>query len=767
MSYIGPRGPTGPTGPRGPSGSTGITGTTGRLGTMGPTGFKGKSGVPGTTGPTGKTGPTGIAGTTVHHGNFTTTTGVQVITTIGPASYNIMTQHADTGTYGYDMTSKRLYVYNGSTWILVTQPIVPYYFYDNLNKKILYITPPPPTYVWKQIVGFIGDLFMDQSQKILYIYRNTQWIYYTTMVGATGPTGTVGDNGVTGPTGSVGRQGVTGPTGTRGMTGLNGCIGNDGTTGSTGSTGYTGASGCVGPTGWYGIGITGPTGPVRNTSWDNVVINWYDFTQGDPYPRVTGNRYISSTNFNRYIINYIYQYNGMYFDSIVPVQGMTIYHLTDQSEYVYISSQWISVDHQVSHNNLSNRGTYTHAQIDTLINKFQINTTNITLPTYGLSTISTVQPQMTISYNSGNNLTIGVDTLGNCSLTPSGGTVYLDSTSDLTINGGMGIVKNFNVGGYQTIQTSRPTTFNLYLQKSAIGLNPTQLVQTSNNTNMVFVAIAGGSIVLSNNLTIWGSVTTTAYTGLTSGMFNGVLLYVGGNASNIAYSSNLSTWINWVTSDTTSNQYMNRFGYVVCNGASIPVVISGSQNNTMALNRVYLSFDGVTSVLLYTGYYTINASFGQDALWIIRRLNTNYSIIKISQLTYTGTYTSVSYPTVTNVTSLATGYNWFNICTSDGTVYYSTDLTTTPVYNVSGTNWTGMASSNFGIMIVVGYVVSSNASAIAVSYDGLVWSNVTVTDYGQLLSVMWSTTMRFIIGATSGTILSTAVISNGLYINRQ
>lgn len=106
-------------------------------------------------------------------------------------------------------------------------------------------------------VGNPGDLFIDQSNKLLYGPKDavTGW-----------PTGIDLSNGPTGPTGPA----VTGPTGAAStVTGPTGVTGPSGPTGSTGPastvTGPTGpASTVTGPTGPSGgpTGATGATGPV-------------------------------------------------------------------------------------------------------------------------------------------------------------------------------------------------------------------------------------------------------------------------------------------------------------------------------------------------------------------------------------------------------------------------------------------------------------------------------------------------------------------------
>ena len=76
-------------------------------------------------------------------------------------------------------------------------------------------------------------------------------------VGATGPKGDTGAQGVAGPTGATGPQGVAGPAGATGPQGV------------AGPTGATGPQGVAGPTGATGAqGVAGPTGPRGYSCWD-------------------------------------------------------------------------------------------------------------------------------------------------------------------------------------------------------------------------------------------------------------------------------------------------------------------------------------------------------------------------------------------------------------------------------------------------------------------------------------------------------------------
>lgn len=258
MGPTGRAGPTGSIGSRGPSGTTGFTGPQGIIGPTGKMGNTGYTGPIGNIGPTGKTGPVGERGFTGYTGSngligptgFTGSTGP--IGAIGPTGY--------TGSIGL----------TGSTG-----PIGP--------------TGPQGI---QGITGVIGP-------------TGTRGI--TGAQGITGIQGIIGPTGDTGITGAQGIQGIQGPTGLgatgpRGPTGINGVVGpigptgpigetgSYGPTGNTGDTGSTGPFGDTGPTGIHGE--TGPTGPAGSavypgTTYRDLINFNYLKNDGVPYFSVT------------------------------------------------------------------------------------------------------------------------------------------------------------------------------------------------------------------------------------------------------------------------------------------------------------------------------------------------------------------------------------------------------------------------------------------------------------------------------------------------
>jgi len=94
-------------------------------------------------------------------------------------------------------------------------------------------------------------------------------------IGATGPIGPQGIQGITGPTGAQGDEGIQGVTGAQGDTGDTGA---EGEQGITGPQGIQGAQGITGPTGV--IGATGPMGQTGATGANGSPLTIYGTTGG-------------------------------------------------------------------------------------------------------------------------------------------------------------------------------------------------------------------------------------------------------------------------------------------------------------------------------------------------------------------------------------------------------------------------------------------------------------------------------------------------------
>ena len=100
-------------------------------------------------------------------------------------------------------------------------------------------------------LGYDGDYYMFTNGTVYYKMNGT-WVYFTSLMGLTGPQGETGPQGPQGETGETGPQG---PAGTDGINGTDGLNGQDGATVAAGSAGidaslpwwlYMVVAGCVG-----------------------------------------------------------------------------------------------------------------------------------------------------------------------------------------------------------------------------------------------------------------------------------------------------------------------------------------------------------------------------------------------------------------------------------------------------------------------------------------------------------------------------------------
>jgi hypothetical protein len=122
-------------------------------------------------------------------------------------------------------------------------------------------------------LGIDGDFYIDLKTMNFYgPKKSNRWPLPTSLrgaVGATGPAGADGKNGLT-ANAVAGATGPAGAPGPKGDTGAQGPKGDTGATGATGATGPAGSgSGSAGPKG--DTGATGPTGPKGDTGTAGAV----------------------------------------------------------------------------------------------------------------------------------------------------------------------------------------------------------------------------------------------------------------------------------------------------------------------------------------------------------------------------------------------------------------------------------------------------------------------------------------------------------------
>ena len=309
----GQSGVTGPTGPSGPQGAQGQSGVTGPTGPSGAQGAQGQSGVTGATGAIGNTGATGPEGATFFSmtatSNSTVLTrtsfrlnvinvlGATVLLDISPALSSRtgflftvkLPSIVTVGSNGND-TVAIWFVAGGLKYVVATlQGRVNGGNDSNLKWRWatnFVVIGSGGTYSTAEQYVPNDTLTFMCSNNVLFTYRNgilkntlgvidasysiqfdasqaldsavrlstaatfTDVMFYTNIVGTTGPSGPSGAQGREGPSGPQGPSGLTGPSGPQGITGPSGPSGL-GVTGATGPRADTGPTGPEAPLSFY------------------------------------------------------------------------------------------------------------------------------------------------------------------------------------------------------------------------------------------------------------------------------------------------------------------------------------------------------------------------------------------------------------------------------------------------------------------------------------------------------------------------------------
>jgi len=243
-----------------------MTDLSGAQGLKGPSGEKGKKGELGTIGNTGVKGEPGTDFRIKY-----------IFASIASMTAGSLGDFAliDSGTGGVGADDGKLYFYNGSSWV----------YLSNLTSGVNIVGPkgevgiqgtsgsnfeftytPSSSTALTNITGNNGEFALIVSSNAdngkLYEWRSGTWILISNIIGPQGIAGTAGGNGAQG---IQGIQGPIGPTGGQGIQGIQGLIG------PTGSLGPTGPQGPQGPIGLGGVGSLGPVGPVGPTGGQGIV----------------------------------------------------------------------------------------------------------------------------------------------------------------------------------------------------------------------------------------------------------------------------------------------------------------------------------------------------------------------------------------------------------------------------------------------------------------------------------------------------------------
>jgi hypothetical protein len=236
-----------------------MTDLSGAQGLKGPSGEKGQKGELGTTGDTGVKGEPGTDFRIKY-----------IFASIASMTAGSLGDFAiiDSGTGGTGADDGKLYFYNGSSWV----------YLSNLTSGVNIVGPkgevgvqgtsgsnfeftytPSSALALSSITGNNGEFALivssDADNGKLYEWRSGTWILISNIIGPQGVAGTAGGNGAQGIQGPIG---PVGPTGGQGIRGIQGLIGPTGLRGPTGPQGYRGPAG---PGGVGSLGPVGPTGP--------------------------------------------------------------------------------------------------------------------------------------------------------------------------------------------------------------------------------------------------------------------------------------------------------------------------------------------------------------------------------------------------------------------------------------------------------------------------------------------------------------------------
>lgn len=100
----------------------------------------------------------------------------------------------------------------------------------------------------------------------------------------------------------------------------------------------------------------------KNLTWWGAIDKFWNFSSGYPEDLILGKRYISETTYETFTINYVYEYDGVNFNELIPIEGVILYckeGLIHADETIIYTSNntWVNAGYSikgVDHEALSN-----------------------------------------------------------------------------------------------------------------------------------------------------------------------------------------------------------------------------------------------------------------------------------------------------------------------------------------------------------------------------------------------------------------------------
>jgi len=686
----------GAVGPQGPAGATGP---------QGPQGIQGSVGAAGATGATGAQGPAGPAGISLSW------LGTLAVAPGSPALNQAY----------YNSTDKKSYVYNGSTWNILSQdgaagpqgpvgatgatgpagatgaqgPAGPAGV--SLNwLGTLAVAPTSPT---------LNQAYYNSADKISYVYNGSTWNILS-QDGAVGPQGPIGATGATGLTGPAGPAGASGLNGTNGINGIslswlgtlatapgspalnqayynstdkksyvyNGSTwsilsqdGADGAQGPVGAIGATGATGPAGPQGPAGLltpgAVAGNTPYWNGTAWvvnsSNIFNNGGSIGIGTSTPQLGVKLDVNGS------VKFTDGTQGAGKVLTSDANGLATWATPSSSGWGFTGNNAIDGSNFIgTTNNLPLRfmvNGLEAGKIDPILNSTFLGVGVAGWNTTGSSNVAIGKNAFATNIAGSNAIAIGTNAMQ-----------YANSTTTPFTNYSVAV-------GFEALRGSGSSGSNTGNYNTAIGYQ-SLLSNTSGNAN-----IANGHEALFSNTT-GGSNTAVGYGSLRLNTTGGANVAIGSSAlqSNTIGGSNTAIGVYALNSNTTgvNNQasgfyalFSNTIGY-----ANTAVGVNALQNNT-------------------TG--NLNTAIGQGAL------NSNATGIRNTAL---GVGANVSTDGLTNATALGNGA----IVTTSNAIQLG-DGNVNQVFAGTGTNATIIAGGLkiTGGTLGVGKVLTSDATGVA------------------------------------------------------